>query len=169
MPFAARNASASSNEKRPPWQFAYSASSPNAPAAAKKTDAPAPGVPDTTLGLEKSAVTGVPAPKSFEYSMQEPGDGKVLPRLYEGAPPLIPHMVDGILPINRSDNACLTCHAIDKPEPGGPVPIPASHYLDLRNAPGVKRVEIAGSRYVCTACHVPQTGAKALVANTFRP
>jgi len=127
------------------------------------------GVPDSTLGLEKSPVTGVPAPKSFEYAAKEPGDGKVLPRPFDSGPPLIPHTVDGILPVTRADNACLTCHAVDKAESGGPVPIPASHYFDLRNAPAVKRAEIAGSRYVCTACHVPQTDAKALVANTFKP
>ena len=127
------------------------------------------GVADKTLGLEKSAVTGVPAPKSYEYQAKDPGDGKLLPRLFASAPPLIPHTVDGILPITRADNACLTCHALDKPEPGGPVPIPASHYVDTRNAPAVKRAEIAGSRYVCTACHVPQTNAKPLVANGFRP
>jgi cytochrome c-type protein NapB len=133
----------------------------------KKT--PVSGVPDTSLGLEKSSVTGVPAPKAYEYSTKDPGDGKVLPRPFASAPPLIPHSVDGMLPIARADNGCLGCHAVDKPEPGGPVPIPASHYVDLRNAPTVKRAEIAGSRYVCTACHVPQTDAKPVVANGFRP
>jgi cytochrome c-type protein NapB len=56
---------------------------------------------------------------------------------------------------------------VDKAEPGGPVPIPASHYVDLRNAPAVKRAEIAGSRFVCTACHVPQTNAQPLVENGY--
>ena len=139
-----------------------------APSAASKK-APGPGVSDATLGLEKSAVTGVPAPKSFPYESKDPGDGKALPRAFDSAPPLIPHTVDGFLPITRADNACVTCHAVDKAEPGGSVPIPASHYVDWRNAPTVKRAEIAGSRYVCTACHVPQTDAKALVANGFRP
>ncbi len=130
---------------------------------------PVPGLPDASLGLEKSPVTGVPAPRSYEYSPKDPGDGKILPRPFASAPPLIPHSVDGMLPITRADNGCLGCHAVDKPEPGGPVPIPASHYVDLRNAPTVKRAEIAGSRYVCTACHVPQTDARPLVANVFRP
>jgi len=140
----------------------------SAPPAAKK-EAPVAGVSDATLGLEKSSVMGVPAPRSFEYVTKDPGDGKVLPRPFDSAPPLIPHTVDGLLPITRADNGCLTCHALDKPEPGGPVPIPASHYVDLRNAPTVKRAEIAGSRFVCTSCHVPQSGARPLVANTFKP
>ncbi|MBK9064405.1 MAG: nitrate reductase cytochrome c-type subunit [Acidobacteria bacterium] len=130
---------------------------------------PLAGVADVSLGLQKSPVTGVPVPKSFEYVTKDPGDGKVLPRPFASAPPLIPHTVDGLLPITRADNGCLTCHALDKPEPGGPVPIPASHYVDLRNAPTVKRAEIAGSRFVCTACHVPQANVKPLVANTFTP
>ena len=134
-----------------------------------KKEIPVSGLPDANLGLEKSAVTGVPVPKPFEYVTKDPGDGKVLPRPFDSAPPLIPHTVDGLLPITRSDNGCLTCHAVDKAEPGGPVPIPASHYVDTGNAPAVKRAEIAGSRFVCTACHVPQANVKPLVANGFMP
>ncbi|HQQ76444.1 MAG TPA: nitrate reductase cytochrome c-type subunit [Thermoanaerobaculia bacterium] len=133
------------------------------------SSAPPVGVSDASLGLEKTAVTGVPAPKPFDYVTKDPGDGKVLPRPFASAPPLIPHTVDGLLPITRADNGCVTCHAVDKAEPGGPVPIPASHYVDLRNAPTVKRAEIAGSRFVCTACHVPQASVKPLVANGFTP
>ncbi|HEY3351409.1 MAG TPA: nitrate reductase cytochrome c-type subunit [Thermoanaerobaculia bacterium] len=114
-------------------------------------------------------MAGVPSPKPFDYVTKDPGDGKVLPRPFASAPPLIPHTVEGLLPITRADNGCVTCHAVDKAEPGGPVPIPASHYVDLRNAPTVKRAEIAGSRFVCTACHVPQAGVKPLVANSFTP
>jgi cytochrome c-type protein NapB len=128
---------------------------------------PVSGVSDASLGLEKSPVTGVPVPKGFDYASKDPGDGKVLPRPFGSAPPLIPHTVEGMLPITRADNGCMTCHAVDKPEPGGPVPIPASHYVDLRNAPTVTRAEIAGSRFVCTACHVPQADVKPLVANGF--
>ncbi len=141
------------------------------PSPSKKSSVPSSvsGIPDASLGLEKSPVTGVPAPRSYEYSAKDPGDGKVLPRPFDFAPPLIPHTVDGMLPITRADNGCLTCHAMDKPDADGPVQAPASHYVDLRNAPTVKRAEIAGSRFVCTTCHVPQTDAKPLVANGFRP
>ncbi len=126
-------------------------------------------VSDRDLGLNKSDVKGVPVPKTYAYAAKDPGDSKVLPRMFPDAPPVIPHSVEGMLPVTKADNGCVTCHAVDKPEPGGPVPIPASHYLDLRNAPSVKRAEIAGSRYVCTACHVPQTNAPPLVGNGFRP
>ena len=143
--------------------------SASSPSKKSSVSSPVPGVSDASLGLEKSAVTGVPAPKPFDYVTKDPGDGKVLPRPFVSAPPLIPHTVDGLLPITRSDNGCVTCHAVDKPEPGGPVPIPASHFVDLRNAPTVKRAEIAGSRFVCTACHVPQANVKPLVANSFAP
>ena len=33
-----------------------------------------------------------------------PGSGKLLPRAYEGAPPLIPHDIEGM------EGACLACH-----------------------------------------------------------
>ena len=141
----------------------------SAPSAGKREAST--GIPDSALGLEKSAVTGVPAPRSYEYSAKDPGDGKVLPRPFASAPPLVPHSVDAFLPITGTDNGCLTCHATGGAgsKAGDPVPVPASHYLDLRNAPSVKRAEIAGSRYVCTACHVPQTDAKPLVSNRFQP
>lgn len=35
---------------------------------------------------------------------EPPGSGKLLPRAYEGAPPLIPHDIEGL------EGACLTCH-----------------------------------------------------------
>ena len=139
----------------------------------EKKAAPVRGAADWTLGLEKSAVTGVPAPKLSEYAAKDPGDGKVLPRPFALYPPLIPHSVDGLLPITRGENGCLACHAVDagkaRIKPGDAIPIPESHYRDLRNAPVVKRAEIAGSRYVCTACHVPRTDAKELVTNRYRP
>jgi cytochrome c-type protein NapB len=167
-PFAAAPAAAAALAAAASLLACASSSSPskkNLPVSSAPS--PVPGVPDASLGLEKSPVTGVPAPKAFEYVTKDPGDGKVLPRPFDAAPPLIPHTVDGLLPITRADNGCLTCHAVDKAEPGGPVPIPASHYVDMRNAPTVKRAEIAGSRYVCTACHVPQSDAKPLAGNLF--
>jgi nitrate reductase cytochrome c-type subunit len=50
---------------------------------------------------------------------------------------------------------------------GEATPIPASHYVDLRNAPGVRGAEVAGARWVCTACHVPQQDVQPLVGSPF--
>jgi hypothetical protein len=36
---------------------------------------------------------------------------------------------------------------------------PPSDFVDMREAPGVARPQIAVSRWNCTACHVPQTNA----------
>jgi len=52
-------------------------------------------------------------------------------------------------------------------KPGEPTPLPASHYTDLRNAPGKVGDTVTGARWVCTSCHVPQTDAKPLVGNRF--
>jgi nitrate reductase cytochrome c-type subunit len=50
---------------------------------------------------------------------------------------------------------------------GEATPIPASHYVDLRNAPGKRGETVAGARWSCTACHVPQQDVKPLVGSPF--
>lgn len=91
-----------------------------------------------------------------------------LPRAYVGEPPLIPHSMDGLLPITRDSNACLLCHGTPGPSSDDPPPAPASHFVDRRNAPDVRRSEVAGARWVCTSCHIPQTNAPTLVVNGAR-
>jgi len=137
--------------------------------AQKATTPAAQAVPvaDSQLGLSKTSVFDVPVPAPFVYAAHEPGENRLLPRMTAEAPPLIPHEVGEYLPITRDTNACVDCHAVDTQEAGGPVPLPASHYVDLRNAPTVRRTTVAGARYVCTACHVPQAAVQPLVGNTF--
>ena len=126
-----------------------------------------PGIQDSSLGLSKTSVFDVPAPKPVEYITAEPGKGQLVPRAYPGAPPVIPHAISDYLPISRDENACQTCHAVTERKPGEPTPIPPSHYIDWRNAPTVTRQQITGSRWVCTSCHVPQARVEPLVGNTF--
>jgi cytochrome c-type protein NapB len=45
--------------------------------------------------------------------------------------------------------------------------MPASHYTDHRADDGKMAKDLAGARYVCTQCHVPQANVKPLVTNTF--
>ncbi len=136
----------------------------------EKPQSPPPsqvGVADSELGLSKTSVFDAPAPPQFQYNQSEPGESQVLPRAYPGAPPLIPHEVSEFLPITREDNQCVDCHATDEGESGGPPPMPPSHYIDMRGAPGVVRETIAGARFVCTTCHVPQATLSPLVGNAF--
>lgn len=132
------------------------ASAPASPAA----------IPDTQLGLARGSVFDTAAPPPFAVTGGDPGENAVLPRMNAEAPPLVPHAVGDFLPITREANACVDCHAVAEREAGGPVPLPASHFVDLRNAPGERRDTVAGARWVCTSCHVIQTDAPPLVGNS---
>jgi cytochrome c-type protein NapB len=125
-------------------------------------------IPDDRIGLSKVDVRDVPDPDPVADDTSEPGEGGVLPRVYEGTPPLISHSASDYLPITRNENLCLDCHMLEgEKEEGLPTPIPASHYTDLRNAPSVVSDEVVGARHNCTACHVPQTAASPLVNSRF--
>jgi len=129
------------------------------------------GVADRDLGLSKTDVNDSPAPDSFHYSDKFPGSSDVLPRAYPGAPPQIPHNIESFIPVTAKNNMCKGCHdnpaMMGKKVKGMATAIPASHYTDVRHAPGKMGKELVGARYVCTQCHVPQANAKALVENTF--
>jgi cytochrome c-type protein NapB len=125
--------------------------------------------PDASLGLAKGSVFDTPAPPAVKVNESSPGERPPLPRPYATAPPRIPHAVADFLPITRKQNACLDCHAVKDKKPGEPTPIPSSHYVDLRNAPGQVGNQLAGARYVCVSCHVARTDAPDLVENRFRP
>lgn len=132
-----------------------------------RRDSRARGIPARELGLSETGVTDdPPAGEVYVYTNKGPGESQRLPRPYEGAPPLIPHSTEGLLPITRESNACIVCHGTPGSPSDDPPPAPLSHFVDQRNAPGVHRDEVAGARWMCTACHVPQTNAPLLVANT---
>jgi len=131
---------------------------------------PAPAatpIPDTALGLSKTSVFDAPPPPRVKPNDSAPGELPVLARPYASAPPRIPHDMESFLPITPKSNACADCHSVAEKEPGQPTPMPASHYTDLRNAPGHRGDRVAGARWVCTACHAPLTDAKPIVGNAF--
>lgn len=127
------------------------------------------GTPDSEIGLSKSAVTDVPDPLRFAWVGNDPGDGPLLQRAFDDAPPGIPHTLEDMLPITLSENMCVECHELAEKEPGEPTPIPASHYEDLRHAPGKQGDTVAGARYLCTSCHTLQSDATPLVGSSFQP
>ncbi len=116
-----------------------------------------------------------------------PGQNKTDQRAFENAPPLIPHNIDGFVPITLKNNMCLACHMPDKAAAVGATPLPATHFSVLR--PKIKKIkgkyvlydqtnkvevkDLGGkldmSRYNCTQCHVVQTDAKLDVKNLFKP
>lgn len=124
-------------------------------------------IPDRELGLRKTTLTDDRVPPVFVSSEQMPGESERLPRAFEGTPPLIPHSVDGFVPVTRESNFCVACHATGSTDPADPPQVPESHLIDWRAAPGVVRDSVAGARWVCTSCHVPQTDAQPIVGSTF--
>ena len=125
-------------------------------------------IPDETLGLSETSVFGIPDPGVFEYGKADPGAvGKRVSRSYHTAPPMIPHTVQDMLPIRQDFNLCKDCHV--QPDligkkliQGMPVPVPVSHYVD------VKKGELYLGRWNCVQCHAPQAKVETLVVNTFK-
>jgi nitrate reductase (cytochrome), electron transfer subunit len=131
---------------------------------------PARPLPDRDLGLSRTSVFEAPAPPPFRAEDSAPGEKPLPRRINREAPPVIPHGVSDCLPITRSSNLCMDCHAHPGPKKQGEAtPIPSSHFVDLRRAPGARGKQVAGARYVCISCHVSRTDARLLVGSTFRP
>jgi len=125
------------------------------------------GISDATLSLSRTSVFEVASPPAVVSTAPGAGESVPLARSHPEAPPVVPHAIGDFLPVTREANACVDCHAVEERVEGEPVPIPPSHYVDLRNAPGVRRDEIAGARWVCVSCHVARTDAAPLVPNPF--
>lgn len=146
------------------------------------------GLRKTNLYTEDSTVAA-----KTSYSKVEPGEAKVYERSFENAPPLIPHSVDGLLPITIDNNSCLGCHDPAVAESVKATPIPKSHLASFRpltaiaadgniekegkeitNTADVKtamhqRDGLSMERYNCSQCHVPQSDNAPLVKNEFTP
>ncbi len=125
------------------------------------------GIPDRSLGLSKTDVFETVDPPAVTDNTSDPGERPLPARPNVESPPVIPHGIADFLPITRDDNQCLGCPLTEEKVEGEPTPVPASHFVDLRNAPREKRSEIAGARYLCVSCHVPLTDAAPLVRNEF--
>jgi nitrate reductase cytochrome c-type subunit len=125
---------------------------------------------DCDLGLSRTSVFEAPAPPPFQAEGSAPGEKPLPKRINRETPPVIPHGVSDLLPITRSSNLCMDCHAVPGPKKKGEAtPIPGSHFVDLRRAPEVRGKQLAGARYVCISCHVARTNARVLVGSTYRP
>ena len=110
---------------------------------------------------------------------------------------MIPHSVEGLLPITKMNNQCIGCHMPEVAPSVGSTPIPPSHFTNYRPDTRMKgdmvlkEGQVLGSmlkntadiviadakkgdtlyqgRFNCTQCHAPQSKTKTDVANTFRP
>jgi cytochrome c-type protein NapB len=92
-------------------------------------------------------------------------EGKPLDRAYRQQPPLIPHKVERY-EIDLKVNQCLRCHDWPNNTRENAPKVSETHYQDRA---GNRLDQIAGTRWFCTQCHVPQTDALPLVDNKFAP
>ena len=156
-------------------------------------------VSEKALGLRKTdlysedSATGV----KTDYSRPAPGSSTKFERAYKDAPPMIPHSVEGLLPITRENNQCLGCHLPEVAKSVGATPIPLSHFTnyrpdtvmkdgkvikegkvlgkdlgntsDIKLAKAKKMKTLYEGRFNCSQCHAPQAKVKTDVANTFKP
>ena len=153
-------------------------------------------VDETVLGLRKKTLFEEDvAPADVKYDRPAPGTAPRFERAYVNAPPMIPHSVEGLLPITKDNNQCLGCHMPDVAKGVGATPIPASHFTNYRPTTVmkgdkvVKEGKVLGQnntsdvliakakklnhlyqgRFNCSQCHAPQADVKPIVGNTFKP
>jgi len=124
-------------------------------------------------------------PKKAMIAEEAPGFSDKLDRSFENAPPLIPHTTSGFFPIKINSNICLSCHMPEKAKEIDGVPLPETHFINLRpmiikeggllkvpedKAVNYKRLEDMNKAYFnCSQCHVPQTEVSAHIENLFTP
>lgn len=131
----------------------------------------------------KSEETNLKAKAKFVDA--KPGTAETFNRSFENAPPLIPHTVEGFLPIKIDNNICMSCHMPDKVEETKAVAIPKMHFTNLRPSPKeldgkyylpqedtlVREVkeELNMAYFNCSQCHVPQAEISVDIKNLFTP
>ena len=143
------------------------------------------GLRKTDLYSEKAETEG----DATKYSTSYAGSGHKIARAFQDAPPMIPHDVDGMLPITIKDNQCTSCHMPEVAADMAATPIPVSHFTNFRavtkmtqngvmtkngkileNTTSASMSDISikstgdklsGARFNCTQCHAPQSDSPA--------
>lgn len=159
----------------------------------------APTVSEESLGLRKTDLyseQNSTRGDMTKYGTSAAGSGHKIPRAFQDAPPMIPHDIEGMLPITIDNNQCTGCHMPEVASSMGATPIPKSHFTNFRPATALSKdgkltangvaVEntsnekltdvsiqstgdkLSGARFNCSACHAPQSEGLA-VENNFKP
>jgi len=156
---------------------------------AKKPEVAKPTVTEASLGLRKTDLysENTTIAEQTNYSKSQASSGYKIKRAFQDAPPMIPHDVEGMLPITISNNSCVGCHMPDVASYVGATALPSSHFTDFRpthsydgkefkksidnmkNEVAIKSTgaKLAGARFNCSQCHAPQSQGNPLVENTF--
>lgn len=125
---------------------------------------------DSTLGIRHVGLLneeGLQFADVDYESSKMPGESTLIERAYENAPPLIPHSLEGLLPITADNNSCLSCHDKSLAEAMGATAVPPTHYVDFRTHKS-RGDMVSSERFNCTQCHVPQSDTKIVIQNNFR-
>jgi cytochrome c-type protein NapB len=101
-----------------------------------------------------------PAPEAKAYAGKRPGTQPLVARTFSTQPPVIPHAVENFDEVTLAENQCLDCHSLDNYVKKNAPKLGDSHFVATTKA-------FDASRHNCTACHVPQVDAPALVENRF--
>ena len=156
-------------------------------------------ISEEMLGLRKSTLNDESVkPAEGDFKRASAGSSDRFERAYVNAPPMIPHDVEGLLPITSKNNQCLGCHMPDAAKGVGATAIPKSHFTNYRpstvykNGELVKEGKTVGmkgdlgntsdiviakakssdklyqGRFNCSQCHAPQANIETAVANTFQ-
>ena len=104
----------------------------------------------------------------INWTKSAAGESKRYDRSFENAPPLIPHDLEGLIPITADNNMCVSCHMPEVAKDVGATPIPKSHLYSIRNKKDLEG-KLSDDRFNCTTCHVPQANVEAKFKNNFKP
>lgn len=114
--------------------------------------------------LQSLRGTDINASEAESDAFRREKDRAPIPRDFVQQPPLIPHTVQNYN-ITVNFNKCMDCHAWTRYKETGATKVSLTHF---KTRDGQELSNISPRRYFCMSCHVPQTDAKPLVANTFR-
>ena len=138
-------------------------------------------VTEESLGLRKTDLyseTVETEGDATHYSKSVAGSGHKIARAFQDAPPMIPHDVEGMVPITINDNQCVACHDPMVAKDMGATPYPSSHMKNFRPASVAQsgantssaslanisikdEHKLVGARFNCTQCHASQADAPA--------
>lgn len=151
-------------------------------------------VSEESIGLRNSSLYSEndAMPVKTEYIKKAAGESQLIERAFENAPPMIPHDVEGMLPITISNNACTGCHTPEVAQSMNATPIPKSHFTNFRPdtslakdgriskegkavtntsdflTVGKKSTQLVGARFNCSQCHAPQSMTSEAPMNEFK-
>jgi cytochrome c-type protein NapB len=155
-------------------------------------------VSEASLGLRKTDLYSEQdtSGDATTYGKEAAGASKTIDRAFQDAPPMIPHDVEGMLPIKIGSNMCMDCHMPEVAEAVKATPVPQSHLTDFRPKTGIAKdgritkngkavdntssqnmkyvtakkhkTKLTGARYNCSQCHAPQSKGGNVPENNFK-